>query len=122
MKIYICPVCGNVIFLMDGDVSNVRCCGSELIELKANVKDAAIEKHVPYCEVNDNKVKVSVGEVEHPMDLDHYIMWIAIVYDNKYEIKSLKPGDSPCVDFNYYKDSDVYAYCNKHGLGKKEID
>ena len=120
MKIYICPVCGNVIFLMDGDIKRVRCCGTEMVEMKANDVEASIEKHIPYCEVTKDMVKVRVGETIHPMDKDHYIMWIAIVNDDKYEIKSFNPGDEPVCEFNYTSGT-VYAYCNKHGLWKKEL-
>ena len=122
MIVYKCPICGNIIFVMDGNAKSIRCCGSELIELTANDTDAALEKHVPSYEIVNDKIDVTIGEVEHPMDKDHYIMWIAIVYDNKYEIKSLNPFDKPKAVFDYYDNSVIYAYCNKHGLWKKEID
>ena len=33
---YKCPVCGNVIEVVNGDVNRVRCCGQELVLLEAN--------------------------------------------------------------------------------------
>ena len=117
---YRCPKCGNIIYVVNGDISRVRCCGVELVELHANDADAAVEKHVPYCEVKDNKINVTIGEVEHPMDEDHYIEWIAMVRDDKVIFNYLKPGDSPKARFCYKDNSTIYAYCNKHGLWKKE--
>ena len=51
--------------------------------IKVNSVDASLEKHVPFCEIKDDKVYVTVGEVVHPMGEDHYIEWIAMVKGNK---------------------------------------
>lgn len=118
---YICPICGNVIYMMNGEVNRVRCCGKEMLELKANDKDASLEKHVPYCEVNDGEVSVNVGEVEHPMTEEHYIMWIAKVCGDNVTISHLNPGDKPVASFTYEEGSTIYAYCNQHSLWKKDI-
>ena len=84
IKYYRCPVCGNVIEVVNGDVSRVRCCGKELVELVANTVDAAVEKHVPVYEVEGNEIVVKVGEVVHPMEEKHYITFITLVTeDNK---------------------------------------
>ena len=119
---YRCPKCGNIIYVVDGDASRIKCCGVEMVLLKANDTDGAMEKHVPYCEVKDNRIHVTVGEVEHPMDEDHYIEWIAMVSDRKVVINYLKPGDSPKARFCYKEKATIYAYCNKHGLWKKEVE
>ena len=29
-KIYRCSICGNIVGLVDGDISRVRCCGKEM--------------------------------------------------------------------------------------------
>ena len=121
MKFYVCPVCGNVIYMMNGDVSRVRCCGKEMALLVPNTVDASHEKHVPLCNVSQNKIEVEVGEVMHPMESDHYIMWIAVVKGENVEIVHFNPGDEPKWTFDYTEGSIVYAYCNKHGLWKKEI-
>lgn len=118
---YICPVCGNVIYVMNGDINRVKCCGKEMIKLESYDKDASLEKHVPYCKINGDMVDVSVGEVLHPMDNDHYIMWIAYVCGNSVNIVHLNPNDEPKATFLYESGASVYAYCNKHGLWKKEI-
>ena len=52
---------------------------------------------------------------------EHYIMWIAVVKGNKIVRLDLKPTDEPKATFNYEENSTIYAYCNLHGLWKKEI-
>lgn len=89
--------------------------------IKVNSVDASLEKHVPFCEIKDNKVYVTIGEVIHPMGEDHYIEWIAMVKGNKIVKYLLKPNDEPKAIFDYEENSSIYAYCNKHGLWKKEI-
>ncbi|HIS17120.1 MAG TPA: desulfoferrodoxin [Candidatus Faecisoma merdavium] len=89
--------------------------------IKVNSVDASLEKHVPFCEIKDDKVYVTIGEVIHPMGEDHYIEWIAMVKGNKIVKYLLKPNDEPKAIFDYEENSSIYAYCNKHGLWKKEI-
>lgn len=89
--------------------------------IKVNSVDACLEKHVPFCEIKDDKVYVTIGEVIHPMGEDHYIEWIAMVKGNKIVKYLLKPNDEPKAIFDYEENSSIYAYCNKHGLWKKEI-
>ena len=89
--------------------------------IKVNSVDASLEKHVPFCEIKDDKVYVTIGEVIHPMGEDHYIEWIARVKGNKIVKYLLKPNDEPKAIFDYEENSSIYAYCNKHGLWKKEI-
>ena len=89
--------------------------------IKVNSVDASLEKHVPFCEIKDDKVYVTIGEVIHPMGEDHYIEWIAMVKGNKIVKYLLKPNDEPKAIFDYEENSTIYAYCNKHGLWKKEI-
>lgn len=121
MKFYLCPICGNIVELPENDNTIPICCGQEMTLLVANSIDASFEKHVPYCKIMEDKVEVQIGEVIHPMEKEHYIMWIALVSDNSITKVNLKPSDIPVKTFNYIKDSTVYAYCNKHGLWKKEI-
>ncbi len=121
MNFYVCPICGNVIELIDGNEKNIKCCGKNMELLKANTTDASLEKHVPSCIVKEKKLEVTVGEVAHPMTEEHYIMWIALVKGNKIVRYNLKPIDEPKVIFDYEENSTIYAYCNLHGLWKKEV-
>ena len=121
VKYFKCPICGNVIEVVNGDINRIKCCNKELEELIANTKDAALEKHIPIYEIENNEVIVKVGEVIHPMEEKHYIMWISLVTDDKIIRVDLKPGDEPIVRLPYIKDSIIYEYCNLHGLWKNNI-
>ena len=121
-KFYLCKKCGNVVSVLVNGGGKLVCCDEPMEELTANTVDAALEKHVPNCEVRDHKIVVKVGEVMHPMDEDHYINFVALAYDDTIEIHNFKPGDEPIWVFNYVENSTVYAYCNKHGLWKSEIN
>ena len=121
VKFYKCPVCGNIVELIEGDIKRTKCRGQEMELLVANTVDAAVEKHVPVYEVVDNELVVTVGEVEHPMSEEHYIMWVLLVTDNRSYRVELKPNDKPVVKLPYVDNSTLYAYCNLHGLWKNEI-
>ena len=99
----------------------MRCCGKEMELMEANSTDAATEKHVPVYKRVEDEIAVKVGEVEHPMEKDHYIMWIAQVSDNQTTRIRLYPEQSTEVRFKYIPESILYAYCNKHGLWKSEV-
>ena len=109
VKFYKCKICGNVIGLISGDAKHMTCCGNEMEELVANTTDAAVEKHVPVCNKVGDFIEVKVGEVEHPMAEDHYIMWIAQVSENQTTRIRLNPGDKREAKFLYIPNSTVYA-------------
>lgn len=122
VKFYRCPICGNVIELIDGDSKRITCCGKNMELLVANTVDASVEKHVPVYKRDGEKLIVSVGEVIHPMEEKHYIMWIAMVYDNKVIRINLLPNEVPEAVFNYVENAEIYAYCNLHGLWKATVE
>ena len=97
----------------------IECCSEQMVELKPNSVDASFEKHVPTYEVKDGKIYVKVN---HVMEEDHYIEWISIVFDKKEVTKYFNPGDEPQMHCKYEAGSTIYAYCNKHGLWKKEVE
>ncbi|MGI6755843.1 MAG: desulfoferrodoxin family protein [Atopobiaceae bacterium] len=93
-------------------------------ELKAGSTDAAQEKHVPALSLDGHKLTVTVGSVEHPMTEEHYIEWIAVVADDRLNVRYLKPGDKPTISqcINGAANVSVYAYCNLHGLWKADLE
>ena len=97
----------------------IKCCGEEMKALVPNSVDAAVEKHVPTYEIKDGKIFVKVN---HVMEEDHYIEWISIVFDNKIVKKYFNPGEEPVMHCKYVPGSTIYAYCNKHGLWKKDVE
>lgn len=121
MKFYICDHCKKIITVVNESGVPVMCCGQKMTELVPGTVDAAVEKHVPVCEANDDMVTVTVGEVEHPMLEEHSIQWIALETANGCQIKYLKPGEAPKANFAILDDDEVvavYEYCNLHGLWK----
>ena len=122
IKYYRCPICGNVIEVVNGDVARVKCCNQQLELLSANTVDAAVEKHVPVYEIDGNEIIVKVGETIHPMEEKHYITFISLVTDNKVIRVDLKPGNEPIVRLPYEKDAIIYEYCNLHGLWKNNVE
>ena len=98
------------------------CCGEIMQEIIAGTVEASAEKHIPVYKIENNKVTVNVGEVEHPMTPEHYIEWVLLQTTSGYELKYLEPNTKPQVSFAIL-DTDkveaVYAYCNLHSLWKK---
>lgn len=121
IQFYQCPICGNIIEVMDGDIKNITCCGKMMQEMVANTTDAAVEKHVPIYEKVEDELLVKVGEVEHPMEKEHYIMWIMQVSENKITKVKLYPEQATDTRLPYIPGSIIYAYCNKHGLWKTTV-
>ena len=77
----------------------------------------------PEVEVLDGRVNVTVGSVLHPMAEEHSILWVYLETDKGGQKKDLKVGEAPIVSFALIDEKPiaVYAYCNLHGLWKKEI-
>ena len=115
MKVYQCQKCEKVI------VSKEELHLEGFVELIPSSTDASLEKHVPIVTKKCKQVKVDVGSVAHPMTEEHLIKWVLLETEQGYQIKYLKAGDLPVVNFSL-ADGDkmvsVYAYCNLHGLWK----
>ena len=122
ISFYKCLTCGNIIEVIDGDINNITCCSKSMEKLIVNSVDASLEKHVPTYEKVENEIVVKVGEVEHPMEKDHYIMWIALVSEDRITKVKLYPEQATTTRLPYIPKSTIYAYCNKHGLWKKDVE
>ena len=97
----------------------IKCCGEEMKELVPNTSDGAKEKHVPTYQIYGGKI---MAKVNHVMEEDHYIEWIACVYENRERIKYLTPGEEAEVTFKHKPGATLYSYCNKHGLWKCDVE
>ncbi len=117
LELYKCNICGNVIeVLISGDGHPV-CCGKEMVRIEPkndslNSPDLT-EKHSP---IPDGDV---VRMDNHPMENNHYIMFVQAISKDKNEImtKYFYPSDKvemlTCIDKN---DITARSYCNIHGL------
>lgn len=123
VKFYVCKHCGNIIaFVKDSGVPIV-CCGEKMQQLVPGSVDASQEKHVPVIHVEGDKVRVTVGEVAHPMLAEHHIEWVCLQTQQGNQRKALCPEGKPEVCFRICEGDKVqaaYAYCNLHGLWKTE--
>lgn len=123
-KFFRCEHCGNIIGMIEDHNVPVVCCGEKMKELVPNTVDAANEKHIPAVTVDGDKISVKVGEVEHPMTEEHYISWVFVETQQGGQRKAFKPGNAPAAEFAVTggdKAVAVFAYCNLHGLWKKEL-
>ncbi len=117
-----CANCGAIVKVIKDcncEGCGITCCEKPMIEMVPNSVDAAIEKHVPTYEKQDNKIIVKVN---HVMEQEHYIEWISLVNENTEMTIKLQPEQSAECSFPYIKGSTLYAYCNKHGLWKTGVE
>lgn len=112
-------ICGNTIEMIEAQQPNVVCCGQEMNLMQEKTEDQGQEKHVPIVEEGE-KVKVTVGEIEHPMEENHFIELVELIKDDKVIAgKWLSPGMKPVAEF-CTEETNVNAriYCNVHGAWK----
>lgn len=121
MKFYKCSECQSIAMEI---VTGEHADGKVFQELKANTTDASGEKHVPVITESNGKVQVKIGELEHPMLKEHYIMWIYLETEQGGHLRVLSPMDKPEAEFTLDEGDKVvaaYEYCNLHGLWKAEM-
>jgi len=117
-----CASCGAMVRVLKDctcDDCGITCCGEEMKTLIPNSVDASAEKHVPQVEIKGGEIHVKVA---HPMEKEHHIEWISQVKGDKEEIVYLYPEEPAEVEFEYIEGATIYAYCNKHGLWKKDVE
>lgn len=116
-SIVLCKNSGNVIEIVkpgnDVDVN-------ELNVIEAKTEGEGAPKHVPIIKRKECGYLVKVGEVEHPMDEDHYIAMIELIADGQIHKQYLNPGDKPKALFKIpeAKCLEAREYCTLHGLWK----
>jgi len=138
MKTFVCQVCGHVAFGTAPD--NCPICGAPKEQFKetadaikravdpANMTDAE-KKHTPVIKITGNSVAVTVGEIIHPMTVEHHIMYVDFYIDNC-GIRRIPLGPSPAMpnsplmsepkastelNFKPGQEVKVLSNCNLHG-------
>lgn len=117
MKFFECKKCGKVLAVANDEIDLTNVEG--FVEIKPNTTEAAKEKHIPVVTRIGNLVRVSVGEVTHPMLDNHYIGWVILQTKFGNQRRELHPGQEPVVEFALVDGDEVtnaISYCNLHGL------
>lgn len=112
-RIYVCPVCGNIIHSVGQSV--ISCCGLLLPTLEAEETD---EKHKISIEMVEDEQFVTV---HHDMTKTHYISFIAYVTSDRFWLTKLYPEGNAETRFQFRGSGYLYIYCNKHGLMKRKV-
>jgi superoxide reductase len=122
-RFFICEHCGNIIGMIHNSGVPMMCCGQKMKELVPGEVEASLEKHIPVVEVSGDKVSVVVGDVLHPQTAEHNITWVYLQTDRGGQRKCLPLDKEPKAEFSLCDEKPVavYAYCNLHGLWKKDI-
>ena len=112
-KLYVCPVCGNVIHSMGEAV--ISCCGITLPVLEAEELDS--EHTVTIEPVEDEKFIT----VHHSMTKEHYISFIAYVTSDTIRIVKLYPEGNAETRMQFRGRGYLYIFCNRHGLMRLKV-
>lgn len=112
-KLYVCPICGNVIHATGEAV--ISCCGVTLPALEAEEID---DDHLLTIERVEDEQFLSVN---HPMTKEHYISFLAYITSDRLQLVKLYPEGNAETRMQLRGHGIVYLYCNRHGLMKRKI-
>ena len=112
-KIYVCPICGNVMFCAGEAV--ISCCG---VELPPCDSEEADETHRVKLEPVEDETFVTF---DHPMTKSHYISFVAFLTTGGMQLTKLYPEGNAETRLRLRGRGILYWYCNHHGLMKQRI-
>ena len=107
-KLYVCPLCGNVIHSM-GEAA-VHCHGLLLTPLEAETPD---ERHMVLVERVEDEYYV---RIDHNMTKEHYISFMAAVSSDEMQLVKLYPEGNAEARFKIRGVRRLFFYCNRDGL------
>ena len=107
-KLYICPVCGNVIHSMGEAV--ISCHGICLQPEEAECADA---RHTLSIESAEDEYYV---HIEHEMTKTHYISFMAVFSSDRVQIVKLYPEGAAEARFKINGIRRIVCFCNRDGL------
>ncbi len=113
MKLYVCPICGNLI--QSAGEAVVSCCGIVLPALEAESGD---DDHHLHIEKVEDEYYVTIS---HEMSKSHYISFILAMKDDGCEIRKLYPEGNAEARFKISRTKSILYYCNQHGLFKVPV-
>jgi transcriptional regulator with XRE-family HTH domain len=107
-KIYVCPVCGNVIHSTGNAV--ISCCGVTLPALEAEDAD---EEHLLVIENVEDEQFITIN---HSMTKQHYISFVAAMSADRIQMVKLYPEENAEARFQIRGMRKIFFYCNRDGL------
>ena len=127
LKLYVCPVCGNIIQSTGEIVAS--CCGITLPALEAEPEESecaddsdatgkTVAGHHAKIEHVEDEFYVSIP---HEMTREHYISFIAAVRSDGFEIRKLYPEQEAEARFKISGTKEILYYCNRDGLFKAKL-
>ncbi len=123
VKILKCEKCESIIqVFVEGDTN---ACDSHMIEIPVKTEGEKASKHKPVIEIDGDNVTIKIGELQHPMDENHYIQFILLEVADEQYTKYFKPEDIPEISFTIAENKIskgivAKAFCNIHGLWSSE--
>ena len=112
-KLYVCPMCGNVLFAMGEAV--ISCCGIALPPLEA---EPAEGEHAIDVELVEDEPYASLA---HPVPKDHHVSFIAAASPDWAQVVKLYPEGDAAARFRGSGVRDAFAYFNQHGLFRMKV-
>lgn len=117
LQIYKCEICGNIVQIFHAGVGTLVCCKKSMRLQIAHTDGKGDKKHVPVVEDTKHGIIVKIGEIQHPMEEEHYIEWIEVIAGKKIHHKFFEPGDVPELELSInYSEIQASTYCNLHSL------
>ena len=84
LELYKCNICGNIVEVLVSGMGELVCCGEAMEHLAPkNTDDMITEKHTP--EINNYDEGTVIRITNHPMEKEHYIMFLQGQTENKNE-------------------------------------
>lgn len=96
----------------------------DLVQVLVEKHEGDEHKHQPIITKEGRQIKVKIGDIMHPMTLEHHISMIFLKTKHGGQYKLLSYQESPVVTFELSQDDEpleVYGYCNLHGLWKEAV-
>lgn len=107
-KLYVCPVCGNVIHSMGESV--IHCHGILLSPCQIEETD---EQHMIFIERVEDEYYI---RIEHEMTKNHYISFVAALSSDKIQMIKLYPEGNAETRVKMNGVKKILFYCNRDGL------
>lgn len=121
LQLFKCNICGNIVEVINPGMGQLVCCSVPMCKLEEHFNDEEMqEKHVPVVVMEGENKIIRVGSIEHPMQKEHYIIFIEAISPDKQYLKRkyLTVDDEPKMDIQGcdYKKFTSRELCNLHGL------